>query len=73
LSEYGVDVLFDPTADRLSELRRLNHATLAEFISLVNDMCGVTPSLVPTQIALPSIAFATWTYHLSIGGSLLRV
>lgn len=38
LNDYGVDVLYDPAGDRLAELRRLNQATIAEFISLVKDM-----------------------------------
>mmetsp|Transcript_25833 Transcript_25833/g.67810 ORF Transcript_25833/g.67810 Transcript_25833/m.67810 type:complete len:188 (+) Transcript_25833:126-689(+) len=44
LSDYGIEVLFDPKADRLSELKRLNRETLAEFVSLVNDMSQVGAS-----------------------------
>eukprot|EP00038_Savillea_parva_P011253 m.196265 g.196265 ORF g.196265 m.196265 type:complete len:184 (-) comp19728_c0_seq1:162-713(-) len=63
LSEYGVEVLFDPKADRIAELRRLNHATLAQFVSLVKDMSEVGASDPSAKLQRIELLF-TNMHHL---------
>jgi hypothetical protein len=39
LSEYGIEVMYDPEGDRISELRKLNQRIMSEFLLLVKRMC----------------------------------